>query len=101
MSTSYIICPGCERGGAEHAGNDWYQCLWRDCLKRFRKRDAAEINPDRFKAFRDSIKPKTTMCDDMVDAMRISISSSGSASTKSSSSGKRIKFHPNRQKNTE
>ncbi len=100
MSTHYIICPKCERGGAEHVGRLWYQCVWRDCLKRFRKRDAAEINLDKFKKFRDSIKPKTTMCDDMVSTTKMSISSSSSASPRYSSS-KKLKYHPNRQKNTE
>ena len=97
-----MICPKCEHL-AEHIGNDWYTCLWRDCSQQnFHLVDAGKIDPNKFKAFRDSIKPKTTMCDDdMVDAMKISISSSSSASIKIPSPDKKIKYHPNRQQNTE
>jgi len=67
----YIICPKCERGGAQHVGYDYYECLWRDCSGvgmcgvsfKFHISKAGKIDPNKFKKFRDSIKIKKDICD--------------------------------------
>lgn len=53
-----LRCPKCDRFGVERRC-ELYQCIWRDCLWQDTVYTEPKINPNKFKKFRDSIKPKT------------------------------------------
>ena len=62
--SEYLTCSKCKRYDAlEHRGNEFYYCLWFDCLYMTHIDDYKEpkINLNRFKKFRDSIKIKTSI----------------------------------------